>query len=220
MQPWSAYGCSASGADAADRLRVEGTVAKPWVSGFSNTSISDSLTQMGGTITVWGQSNRADEIVYWELLYVSGDCPFCSAFLPVTLTSFSAFVQENMVHMEWETASEQLNDYFSVEHSTDGQAFNLIETIDSGENPSQTQHYSAQVPWTGGRSAWWRLSQTDYNGTKVVLGMLQLQRELELPEFIPQPDGQLHVLLPEDHQSPFSIKVMDATGRWVRSIVA
>lgn len=84
--------------------------------------------------------------------------------LPVTIISFEAFPQYNNVLLNWVTASEINNDYFTVERSSDGIHFTEVGTLDSkapGGNSSQVLDYSLvdEVPLAG--FSYYRLKQTD-----------------------------------------------------------
>lgn len=86
--------------------------------------------------------------------------------LPVELLEFSVKKSgPDQVSITWSTASEKNNDYFTVERSHDGVNFQpLIEVPGSG-NSNQQRYYSAidNDPFPG--LSYYRLSQTDYDGS-------------------------------------------------------
>jgi hypothetical protein len=49
--------------------------------------------------------------------------------VPVQLTSFEALKEKEMVMLKWSTASEVNNEFFAIEHSSDGENFKEIGTI-------------------------------------------------------------------------------------------
>lgn len=213
MKPWPTMGCPSSGADAADRIKVEGAFAKPWLSGASNSAIADSLTQLGGNITVWAQSNRADEVTVWEVIYVSGNCPFCSAFLPVQLRQFSAFVQEDEVVLRWITASEVNNDFFSISQSLDGLSFTHLLSVDAAGNAQTDSHYEVRLPLVTHHSTWYQLTQQDINGTQTTLGTLHVEQSDPLPQVRPTADGALEIQFPSGTKTSYQVRLSDAQGR-------
>lgn len=86
--------------------------------------------------------------------------------LPVELADFQARVVENSVHLSWVTSSELNNDFFTVERSEDGETFTGIGEHISGKGTTvQTQHYAAidMNPIKG--TSYYRLKQTDFDGT-------------------------------------------------------
>ena len=85
---------------------------------------------------------------------------------PVGLLYFNATVENNiMVKCEWATASEQNNDYFAIERSKDGRAFEQIDTVKGapGGNSTTTRYYKFydREPYRG--SSYYRYKQVDYN---------------------------------------------------------
>lgn len=85
--------------------------------------------------------------------------------LPVTLLSFSAKMAEDIVYIEWSTASEVNNDYFTVERSSDGVHFEELGIVFGAGNSNNVIEYAMQDtdPFEG--VSYYRLKQTDYDGT-------------------------------------------------------
>lgn len=84
--------------------------------------------------------------------------------LPVELLSFKAEAAESRVKLEWATATEQNNDFFTIERSTDGISFSSIATVDGSGNSSSTLEYSTEDPAPAEGLNYYRLRQTDFNG--------------------------------------------------------
>ncbi|TAL60780.1 MAG: hypothetical protein EPN85_06465 [Bacteroidetes bacterium] len=68
-------------------------------------------------------------------------CGAGCVLLPVELLSFSANCKNNSVKLYWQTASEQNNDYFEVERSTDGKIFESIGNAKGAGNSSTISNY-------------------------------------------------------------------------------
>ena|SRR6218665_374371 len=84
--------------------------------------------------------------------------------LPIGLLSFNAEVLNSKVNLKWATATEQNNDFFTIEKSTDGVSFNEIATVDGSGNSSSTLEYSTEDPAPVDGLNYYRLKQTDFNG--------------------------------------------------------
>ncbi|MEL7120467.1 MAG: PKD domain-containing protein [Bacteroidota bacterium] len=85
--------------------------------------------------------------------------------LPVELADFKGEIKEEGIFIEWETATEINNDYFVLEHSTDGKNFLRLATIDGNLNSIVRQNYeylhrSPKKGWN-----YYRLQQVDTDGT-------------------------------------------------------
>jgi hypothetical protein len=84
--------------------------------------------------------------------------------LPIVLTYFNAYTNKTNVTLNWQTASEINNDYFTLERSKDGVTYEVIGTV-LGAGTSMTAinySFTDTKPLTG--VSYYRLKQTDYDG--------------------------------------------------------
>ncbi|MFM7023085.1 MAG: T9SS type A sorting domain-containing protein [Flavobacteriales bacterium] len=81
--------------------------------------------------------------------------------LPVKLVEFRALSHPSFVELQWSTASEINNDYFSVEASNDGLSFLEKGRIAGAGNSSALQYYSFRDE---AKALYYRLKQVDFNG--------------------------------------------------------
>ncbi len=89
----------------------------------------------------------------------------CNPFsLPIELGSFTARPENQSVHLDWVTASEQDNDFFTVERSVDGQVFESVARVLGAGNSLSEIAYNAidEDPYIG--RSYYRLKQTDFDG--------------------------------------------------------
>ncbi len=84
--------------------------------------------------------------------------------LPVELTSFDAFYNGSEVVLEWSTASELNNDYFTVQRAQDGLEFMNLFHIPGKGTTSEAQYYSTIDPLPVAGTSYYRLKHTDYSG--------------------------------------------------------
>jgi hypothetical protein len=84
--------------------------------------------------------------------------------LPIDLISFTAKTNGNVVDLNWETASEINNDYFTIERSEDAIDFEPVATVGGAGNSTSTLNYSIIDfdPLLG--VSYYRLKQTDFDG--------------------------------------------------------
>lgn len=84
--------------------------------------------------------------------------------LPIELTAFSAHVEYNKVKIEWTTASELNNDYFTIERAREIEQFEDIEKIEGKGTTSLVSNYLTYdyTPFSG--KSYYRLKQTDFDG--------------------------------------------------------
>ncbi|MBN8703538.1 MAG: hypothetical protein J0M08_10765 [Bacteroidetes bacterium] len=85
--------------------------------------------------------------------------------LPIELTSFELFsTKRNQVDLEWTTISENNNDFFSIERSSDGVNFTPVGTVDGAGNSMSMLHYKFSDVSAPAGENYYRLKQTDFDG--------------------------------------------------------
>jgi len=111
------------------------------------------------TVTVTGLASLSNPI--WVLSLKSNP-------LPIELSSFNAVCNNNKVGITWVTASEINNNYFTIERSKDLQTWEIVTTIVGAGNSNTpiAYSYTDNNPFLE-TSSYYRLRQTDYNGTTV-----------------------------------------------------
>lgn len=84
--------------------------------------------------------------------------------LPIELLRFNATLTDSLVEITWATATEKNNNFFTVEKTLDGNAFEIVTIIKGAGNSSNVHNYSAMDhhPYPG--VSYYRLKQTDYDG--------------------------------------------------------
>lgn len=127
---------------------------------FSNggtTLISPSATN-GGSQTVTFDVDFTDGQFY-TLGSIENNA------LPITLISFEVNnYKESQVKLDWVTASEINNAFYTIEHSTDGLNFETVSIIDGAGTSNDLLYYTYidTSPMKG--TSFYRLKQTDFSG--------------------------------------------------------
>ena len=84
--------------------------------------------------------------------------------LPIELLNFDAVCNGDKVSLNWATASETNNDYFTVFKSTDAVTWIEFISIPGAGNSNEVKHYSITDNDYHGNVVYYRLNQTDNNG--------------------------------------------------------
>jgi len=135
--------------------------ANPTYSGGTWTSPNISLnTGECAYLMVDGFAGDACSYSY-TLTNVSGGC----IVLPITLSLFSVTNYKDVNIIRWETESEQNNDFFTIEHSSDGKNWRDIAYVPGAGNSSSSISYEYQHTGFPNEINYYRLRQTDYDGT-------------------------------------------------------
>jgi hypothetical protein len=140
--------------------------------------------------------------------------------LPVELTNFTATLIDSDVELKWETASEINNEYFTVQRSIDGKNFSDIGKVDGAGTTSSVQKYNfLDFNAFVGRS-YYRLKQTDFDGTYQFSGVRQIEfdnkPQLRLTAF-PNPvtDHKFSIDFHSGYDGPIAVGIYDILGRIV-----
>ncbi|HXD91557.1 MAG TPA: T9SS type A sorting domain-containing protein, partial [Bacteroidia bacterium] len=152
--------------------------------------------------------------------YMTGDYT-CNAsnviVLPIELTSFTAKQLNTKTKLEWATASESNNNYFTIERSLDGTNFISISEIKGANNSTTTLDYSVfdEEPAVG--INYYRLKQTDYNGKfkySKVISVNYLSKGASFSNLHPNPANEnINFDLYSPVNTKGNLQVMDITGR-------
>lgn len=85
--------------------------------------------------------------------------------LPITLINFTAKENFDNVLLEWQTANETNNDFFTIEKSDNGENWTEVTKVQGAGNSQDLLSYQAfdANPFVG--TSFYRLKQTDFDGT-------------------------------------------------------
>ncbi|MCX6295467.1 MAG: T9SS type A sorting domain-containing protein [Bacteroidetes bacterium] len=121
--------------------------------------------------------------------------------------------------MEWSTASEKNNNFFTLEHSNDGVLFESIATLAGAGNSTALINYSSYdyQPFIG--HTYYRLKQTDYDGKISYSSIISIENKLDdiaVSNVHPNPtNNDLNFDLTTTVAGLAQIKIMDYLGRVV-----
>lgn len=123
-----------------------------------NTTVS-GLT-LGSNVFLWAATSDLCGDVLDSVTVVSNSC------LPVTMLDLDAeYVADLTVRVNWATASEINNDYFTVERSANGFDFSPVAVVDGQGNSNMVYHYSVPDNVPERKTWYYRIRQTDFDGT-------------------------------------------------------
>jgi len=84
--------------------------------------------------------------------------------MPIQLIKFEATCSNNSVNIDWSTATETNNDYFTIERSVDASNWEFVKKINGGGNSNSILNYSLTDNNPLNDISYYRLTQTDYDG--------------------------------------------------------
>ena len=143
--------------------------------------------------------------------------------LPVELLSFEAKSNDKTVDLTWTTASEGNNAGFDIERSADGKTFDKIGFVKGSGTTSEKRNYTFTDNTPLSTTAYYRLQQVDFDGSKVSSNIIALepQNQVKGVKVYPNPskDGLIFIEIADGrdamHRVSTGITITDAVGQTV-----
>ncbi len=126
--------------------------------------VNEDPTGLTGTAFGWENADYSSAPNDLDLAFqISG----ATGPVPVELTSFAATLNNNVVNLDWSTATESNNQGFDIERSVDGADFAKIGHVAGNGTTTEVQAYSFtdNVAGISADEIAYRLRQVDYDGT-------------------------------------------------------
>jgi hypothetical protein len=140
---------------------------------------------------------------------------------PIELMSFTAAViADGTVQLDWVTATEANNDFFTIERSADANDFDAIAFEDGAGNSTYTIEYSKIDPVPLKGLSYYRLKQTDFDHKFSYSGIVPVNIERSDFEFvnISNEHGLLEVTMNCSGDCMISYELYDLLGKKVSAL--
>lgn len=140
--------------------------------------------------------------------------------LPVSLLYFSGVYNSASRgnDLNWATASEENNDYFTLERSTDGVTYEKVIQVEGHHSTDAASKYHYEDTDANAPFHYYRLSQTDLDGTYKLLKVIRVDRDDVLEESVwiyPNPVNQSEDITIDIANFPlgtYTLVVLDVQG--------
>lgn len=138
--------------------------------------------------------------------------------LPINLSSFTATQENNRVKLDWLTASEKDNDYFTLYRSADGVNWNEIGQVQGNGTSSVENSYQFVDRQPKKGTNYYKLKQTDFNGEFEEFDPISVEfnGETNAINIYPNPtENDIHIRWEKPIDS-YSIQLIDLTGKVIQ----
>jgi len=147
----------------------------------------------------------------------------CTRVMPVELISFEGKAIENGNMLKWITGSEIENDYFTVYKSINGVDFEKIKVLEGNGTANSTNQYQFLDRNTTQSLQYYKLTQTDYDGTEHEEGILSIERgEFDndiISNFYPNlVDNDLQFTLNTNLSDNVSLDIINIEGKIIKKV--
>ena len=148
-----------------------------------------------------------------------------TSFVPVELTTFYAEIDNNIVTLNWSTATETNNLGFEVLKSSDKQHWNAVVFINGNGSTTFTHQYQFTDRIETSGIYYYKLKQIDYSGDSKYSNVIEVNIVspfiFDLSQNFPNPFNSsttIHYQLPKDNL--VSLKVYDVLGNEVKTLLS
>ena len=188
---------------------------------------SNCWKNVGGTASVDGNTIKIEgAVIPASTRDISGNySTFGSTnentLLPIELVSFTATCDGRSSLIEWTTATEKNNDYFSLERSDDAVNFTEIARVAGAGSSIEPIDYAYTDYGIHGGDNYYRLVQVDYDGTRTASEIIVancIESEVDEPEVQAYPNpfsGELTLVLDNFNNRAATIEVYDMLGKLI-----
>jgi len=171
----------------------------------------------GSTSRIEVMANSVKPQYFWLVEDHGISMSFPATPLPVELADFRRSRDDDRVTLQWITRSETNNDYFTVERSDDGHRFDAVATVEGKGSVTTLSVYAWEERIDPGRLAYYRLRQTDFDGTSKYLGKtitIQPARTRSAVTVFPNParGNDIHVLVRDCRHQDIDVEVRNGSG--------
>lgn len=176
-----------------------------------------------GTTALGSIQSAAAVSTFSPFTFASTSVSLSTNPLPIELLNFNANYYGATVCLNWTTASETNNDYFTIERSSDAIFFNEINITDGAENSTSILNYSTidDSPLSG--TSYYRLKQTDFNGDfkySNIVSVQKIENDFEIVSSnYTQSENQFAVYFNCNTNCLITLELYDLTGKKVYSSI-
>lgn len=217
----SASGVSCTNPDYANTAGIEMGIFTGTCGG-TFTKVGSCISSSSATISQTISSPPAGQQYYVVVDGTAGSiCSFTISAsnvvpLPVSMLSFDVMYDGSAVNIDWHTASEVNNDYFSVERSYDAQAFETIAIMAGQGSETQEGIYHVTDRTMQDGIVYYRLKQTDVDGRSSysIVRAVDVRRDAPMSVTVLQGDASPRLVV-TGLEGDGLVTVTDAMGRTV-----
>lgn len=133
--------------------------------------------------------------------------------LPIVLLDFNVEVKNNIVQINWQTASEINNDFFTVEKSKDAVNWEEVLRKSGAGNSQEILHYEDEGKFPVSGISYYRLKQTDFDGESTYSHIVPINYSNNYFSIYPNPaDGYVTIQL-DDIPNNVVVQIKDVLGK-------
>jgi Secretion system C-terminal sorting domain len=172
-----------------------------------------------GSVTALGTAGGAVPYQITDAYLAKYGCDL--VVLPIELLNFTATTQNNKnVLLNWTTLTETNNEWFNIEHSTDGINFSLIDVLPGAGNSYSEKNYTLNHATPVSGHNYYRIKQIDYDG-KFSYSNIESAYigALSIVNVYPNPAADIiQVVVGSEDEASIEVQVINVIGQRIKSV--
>ena len=165
------------------------------------------------TIQIGQDPTTSDEDMYPVWTLVDNSDP-----LPIELIRFVGECANGKIDLKWTTWTETNNDFFTVEKSSDGAEWEIVDVIEGAGNSNEPISYEAIDNLPYGGTSYYRLKNTDFAGKTEYSDVLAVtcgsdENDFNFVNAYDVDHSELVIEFTSSENEDFTIMLYDASGR-------
>ncbi len=196
------------------RIAHYNTVSNKWEN--NNNAVTVNLTA-GTCGTATGKVNITTNAVVTNFSPFTFGSLAGSNPLPVELTSFTAQCNEGDALLQWTTATESNNKFFTVEKTQDGLHYNSAAVV-TGNGTTDTEHnYTVMDPTPFSGLSYYRLSQTDFDGNTTYFNSIPFEscgNVKDITAFV-NSSNDINIHINSTESQTYAIEIINLLGQTI-----
>tara|TARA_B100000809_G_C15121778_1_gene524576 strand:- start:1170 stop:2813 length:1644 start_codon:yes stop_codon:yes gene_type:complete len=198
--------------------QASGLFIKPFNGDIDEARISNIFRSAEWISTEFNNQNSPS--TFYSISTEMNAVSLCSV-LPIILLNCLVTVKDKIVQLDWQTASEINNDYFTIERSKNGLDWQELTRVNGAGNSSALLSYSTtdNKPYLG--ISYYRLKQTDFDGQfeNSFVRSVQIEKSLNSSvEIYPNPTNNKFTIIANASELE-QIKIFNSLGHDVTKFV-
>ena len=147
------------------------TTPNTWYKPSQATSLTLGTTEGSGSVNASTNTLTWSGLSTFSLFGGAGDQ---GVPLPIGLLSFSGKKSGQDNELNWSTATEKNNDFFTVEKTIDGKVFDVVGNVNGSGTTLQKMEYSLMDYNVEKTINYYRLKQTDFDGKTTTTDLISI----------------------------------------------
>lgn len=192
--------------------------ASGFTTGCSNGIMVVEMVVTGGTLTISGNSDRADEITTYTI-NLTGTCGSgCSSVLPIILDNFYGSSETGGIRLNWRVATQSNTNYYLIQKSSDAVNWSDLFAVGANKEIAMNMLYQVFDPMPLPGINYYRLIDVDLDGSKNIHEKIAINYTSKTNLLLVDQTAENIVISARSDLKNVNLSITDITGRAIKKV--